>query len=499
MLNKIKQNIELYASNNAFTIDEVNYSYKQFAQSISNIRSLLENLELNKNEIVGVITYNNIETYSSIYALWFSGYCFLPINPLLPATRNQEIIKQCSVRHILTSKNTPEALLLDKNVKFHATNHLNDVALNLSLPSLSDTDLMYILFTSGSTGVPKGVPINRKNLSAFVEAFFANGYEMDENDRFLQMFDFTFDVSVQCYVLPLYLGASIYTVAPDEIKFLTIYKLLEKHKITVAKMVPSVISFLRPYFSKIKLPHLKYSLFSGEALYNEIANEWSVCVPNAVIENYYGPTEATIDCLYYRWDKQKQVEKTYNGVVAIGKTFGDSKAIVLSQDNQLITDDQKGELCVSGSQVMSGYINLPEKNKTAFVSFEIDGVEHNFYRTGDLVSLDTDGDILYCGRIDHQVQVQGYRVELGELEIHAKEIAGNIQAVAIAKEKTPGNMQLFLFLENCPVETKIVVDYLRTVLPFYMQPTKVFTMESFPLTSSGKINRKLLAENISTD
>jgi D-alanine--poly(phosphoribitol) ligase subunit 1 len=388
---------------------------------------------------------------------------------------------------------------LDNYVKFHATNSLNDVVLNLSLPKLSETDLMYILFTSGSTGIPKGVPINRKNLTAFVEAFFANDYEMDENDRFLQMFDFTFDVSVQCYVLPLYLGASIYTVAPDEIKFFTIYKLLEKHKITVAKMVPSVISFLRPYFGKIKLPHLRYSLFSGEALYNEIVNEWSVCVPNAVIENYYGPTEATIDCLYYRWDKQKQIEKTYNGVVAIGKTFGDSKAIVLSQDNQLIRDDQKGELCVSGSQVMTGYINLPEKNKTAFVSFEMDGEIQNFYRTGDLVSRDADGDYLYCGRIDHQVQVQGYRVELGELEIHAKEIAGNIQAVAIAKEKTPGNMQLFLFLEKCTVDTKVVVDYLRTVLPFYMQPTKVFNMESFPLTSSGKINRKLLAENISID
>jgi len=499
MLDIIKQNIEKFYSKDAFIIDEVSYSYEQFAQRISNIRALFDSLKLNENEVVGVITYNDIETYASIYALWFSGYCFLPINPLLPYTRNQEIIKQCSVRHILTSKNTPDALSTGNNVKFHATNQLKDVVLNLSLPKLSDTDLMYILFTSGSTGIPKGVPINRKNLTAFVEAFFANGYKMDENDRFLQMFDFTFDVSVQCYVLPIYIGASIYTVAPDEIKFFTIYKLLEKHKITVAKMVPSVISFLRPYFGKIKLSHLRYSLFSGEALYNEIVNEWSVCVPNAVIENYYGPTEATIDCLYYRWDKQKQTEKTYNGVVAIGKTFGDSKAIVLSQDNQLITDDQKGELCVSGSQVMTGYINLPEKNETAFVHFQFDGVEYSFYRTGDLVSRDSDGDYLYCGRIDHQVQVQGYRVELGELEIHAKEIAGNIQAVAIAKEKTPGNMQLFLFLEKCTVDTKVVVDYLRTVLPFYMRPTKVFNMESFPLTSSGKINRKLLAENISTD
>lgn len=499
MLDIIKQNIEKFYSRDAFIIDEKNYSYEQFAQCISNIRALLSGLELTENEVVGVVTHNDIETYSAIYALWFSGYCFLPVNPLLPDSRNQEILKQCQVRHVLSSKTTPDAPTTNNNVQFHSIGHLTNVAVNLSLPMLRDTDLMYILFTSGSTGVPKGVPINRKNLTAFVEAFFANGYDMNENDRFLQMFDFTFDVSVQCYVLPLYLGASIYTVAPDEIKFFTIYKLLEKHKITVAKMVPSVISFLRPYFSKIKLPYLRYSLFSGEALYNEIVNEWSECVPNAVIENYYGPTEATIDCLYYRWDRQKQTEKTYNGVVSIGKTFGDSQAIVLSDDNQLIADDKKGELCVSGSQVMTGYINLPEKNKTAFVQFVVDGKEQHFYRTGDLVSRDADGDFLYCGRIDHQVQVQGYRVELGELENHAREIAGNIQTAAIAKEKTPGNMQLFLFLENCSVDIKEVADYLRTVLPFYMQPTKIFNLESFPLTSSGKTDRKILAGNIASD
>lgn len=499
MLYTIKQNIIRYSLKDSFIIDDVSYTYQQFAQRISNIRALLDSLELNKNEVVGVITYNDIETYASIYALWFSGYCFLPINPLLPHTRNHEIINQCSVRCVLTSRSAPEELLVNNNVKHQATNSLNDVAINLSLPQLSDTDLMYILFTSGSTGVPKGVPINRKNLTAFVEAFFANGYELNENDRFLQMFDFTFDVSVQCYVLPLCLGASIYTVAPDEIKFFSIYKLLEKHKITIACMVPSVIAFLRPYFSKINLPHLRYSLFMGEALYNDIVNEWSACVPNARIENYYGPTEATILCIYHFWNKNTQTEKSYKGIVAIGKPFGDTKAIILSNNNQIITDEQKGELCVSGSQITLGYINLPEKNKEAFIRVKVDGTEQIFYRTGDLVSRDADGDILYCGRIDHQVQVQGYRVELGELEIHAKEIAGNIQAVAIAKEKTPGNMQIFLFLEKCTVDTKVVVDYLRAVLPFYMQPTKVFNIESFPLTSSGKINRNLLAENISMD
>jgi acyl-coenzyme A synthetase/AMP-(fatty) acid ligase len=183
-------------------------------------------------------------------------------------------------------------------------------------------------------------------------------------------------------------------------------------------------------------------------------------------------------------------------VVAIGKPFGDTSAVILAEDGSLINDSGKGELCISGVQVTNGYLNLPEKNKTSFFELKYQNENRQFYRTGDLVFRDQDGDYLYCGRIDHQVQVQGYRVELGELENQTKLITGNIQVAAIAKEKTPGNMQLFLFLENCPIETDLILNHLRTTLPFYMQPSKIINLDTFPLTISGKINRNQLNELI---
>lgn len=496
MLNKVKENIEKFQAKESFVINETSYTYGEFSQNISNIRNLLESLSLSTNEVIGVVTYNDIETYSTIYALWFCGLCFLPINPLFPVSRNEAVIKQASVRFILSSKPSTDVVPENTDIQFYSTGNLSKQPINLSLPTLLDSDLMYILFTSGSTGVPKGVPINRKNLNGFVDGFYANGYLLDENDKFLQMFDFTFDISVQCYVLPLCIGASIHSIPLDDIKFFTIYQILDKHKITIAKMVPSVIAFLRPYFPKIKLPHLKYSLFSGEALYNEVVAEWSKCVPNAIIQNYYGPTEATIDCLYFTWNELTQTEKTYNGIISIGKTFGDSKAIILSEDGSVITDTEKGELCISGSQVTTGYLNLPEKNATSFVTVNYEGIDCSFYRTGDLVFCNNDGDYMYCGRIDHQVQVQGYRVELGELEHHAKTIAGNIQVAAIAKDKTPGNTQLYLFLENCELESELIAEHLQQVLPYYMQPAKIIKLDTFPLSSSGKINRNQLIELI---
>ncbi|MFZ4455009.1 MAG: amino acid adenylation domain-containing protein [Bacteroidales bacterium] len=496
MIDQIKQNIEKFPDGVAFVINETAYTYLQFGEKVSDIKRVVEQTSQQRNEIIGVVTYNDIETYATIYALWFSGKCFLPINPLLPVSRNQSIIDQTGISILLSSGDATAYIQSDKISHYISTSNIETQAFNLDFNGFSDDDLMYILFTSGSTGVPKGVPINRRNLNAFVSNFSSNGYSFNRNDRFLQMFDFTFDVSVLCYTVPLFVGASVHTVPLDNIKFLSIYQILDKHKITVAMVVPSVVAYLRPYFRKINLPHLNFSMFTGEALPDQLVSEWAACTPNAVIQNYYGPTEGTIDCLFHMWEAKTREAKTYNGIVSIGKPFGDTVAIIVSESGNLITDSSKGELWIGGNQIALGYYKLDEKTKDAFVSYEFDGGKRLFYRTGDLVYRDVDGDIMYCGRIDYQVQVQGYRVELGELEHYAKQIAGNVQVAAAAKENSQGNTLLYLFLENSSMEAKELAERLHKVLPFYMMPTKIINSDKFPITSSGKIDRKKLLETI---
>jgi len=495
MLKKIKESCEKFYNRNAFCIKENYYTYADFARKISDIKNLIERNNKNSNKIIGIITYDDIETYSSVFGVWFANCTFLPINPWNPKARNTEIIKQAGVNIILSSNHNITQIIDPESLTLLFTDELSDVTLNLELPELKDSDIIYILFTSGSTGIPKGVPVNRKNFNSFIDSFLVIGYQLDEHDKFLQIYDFSFDASLHCYVLPLCLGACVYTVPQEEIKYLYAYDLLKKHEITFAKMSPSTLSYLRPFFDKITLKKLRYSLLGGEPLYDDIAGEWASCLPNAKIQNVYGPTEATINCMYYDWNRKNSTKKTFNGIVSIGKPFGDTIAIVVDEELNILSKGETGELCVSGSQVITGYWNNPEKNIETFFVHRINNKKRIFYRTGDFVFVDNDGDYMYCGRIDHQVQIQGYRVELGEIEKHVSDYT-TMRNIAIAKRNDIGNMDICLFVENYKGDTNNIYNYIKSKLPQYMLPYKIIIVHAFPCNISGKIDRNALLKMI---
>jgi D-alanine--poly(phosphoribitol) ligase subunit 1 len=495
MLKKIQNACIKFKDENAFYINGEYFSYQVFAQQISNVRHLLELNQLkDSSKLIGVITFDEIYTYSSIIGVLFAGYGFVPINPANPIDRNESIINQSGIKIILTSTEYNDLYKLPNitQLKVINTSQLDNVDIDISIPDICEDEIAYLLFTSGSTGIPKGVPISRRNLHSFIDAFFALGYELSNKDRFLQMFDLTFDLSLMSYMTPLCIGACVYTVPFGEIKYTSIYSLLEDHNITIALMVPSILSYLRPYFDDIRLPDLKYSLFCGEALYNDITNEWSHCVPNALVQNVYGPTEATIFCLTYDWAKEMASEKSFNGIVCIGKPMNNMFSIIVDEQLKELPAGEKGELCLSGGQLTSGYWNNPEKNKDSFFKYTIKGVERTFYKTGDLCFIDLQGDFMFCGRVDHQVKIQGFRVELSEIEHHVRAFTELSQVAAIASADIIGNTQIILFLEKYKGNLKELNTYLKEKLPSYMIPAEIKCIDMMPLNSNGKIDRKAL-------
>jgi len=479
---------EKYAASNAFCINEVFYSYKQLGESISAIRASVKTLQP-ENIYVGLVANDDLETYAAIFALWLEGKCYVPVNPETPAERNRNVLSQAGATVVIDSS---------EQVLFPELNVIRSKELTLSKPDLeplpvADDALAYIFFTSGTTGVPKGVPISRANLAGFIDAFFELGITMDPSDKCLQMFELTFDLSVMSYLAPLLRGACVYTIPKNKIKFNYIADLLDDHQLTIALMVPSIIHYLRPYFDEISCSAMKFSLFCGEALPLDVTGEWSACVPNARIMNVYGPTEDTIFCTHYTYSRDGH-NKASNGLLSIGKAMNGTLTIIINDKNELVAAGEKGELCLGGVQLTPGYWKNEEKNREVFFQAMYNGTSERFYKTGDLCLADDEGDIMYLGRIDSQVKVQGFRVELSEIEFFAREFLNKVNAVAIAFTNQLHNTEIGMVIESTAFDTRPLLEYMKTKMPGYMIPTQMRFIDQFPLNTNGKTDRKLLKE-----
>lgn len=460
-------------TNNAFCINERFYSYNQLAEKIYSIRSAIqkENV-IGKN--IGLIAHDDIETYASIFAIWLEGAAYVPLHPQQPFERNKEIINESGVFLLLNS---------DPGLKSSFTNTIETKNLipgqvNNQSKKVFDESPAYILFTSGSTGKPKGVEISRKNVSSFMKSFMDTGIQLNENDRCLQCFDLTFDVSVQSFLVPLIKGACVYTIPHDRIKYSYMYGLLENHKITFGAMAPSMIRYLRPYFNEVNVPEMRYNILTAEASPLDLIKEWSNCIPNAEIYDFYGPTEATIYCTFNKFNRSGK-NKCLNGMLSIGKVMNGIDAIIIDEEGKILGKNQKGELCISGDQISPGYCNDDEKNKHSFFEINYKGKITRFYKTGDSCYFDDEDDIMLAGRLDHQVKIQGYRIELGEVEYHAREFLSGQNAVASAFKNQLGNTEIALFVEGRLSSKTGLMEFLNKKMPYYMIPTKIISEGNF--------------------
>jgi D-alanine--poly(phosphoribitol) ligase subunit 1 len=478
MIKDLKTSLEINADRNAFCIGDVYYTYRELSEAVGRIQAGIRRRGGSKSGRVGIVTTDSIETYASIIAAWFMGMAYVPLHPKNPEDRNRTIIREADIDLVLTPdlRSTP------------AASTINDDPVEATLEKeWSGNDLLYILFTSGSTGVPKGVPITYENIQVFLDSYNALGFRCDSSDRFLQMFDLTFDVSIASYLVPLLMGACVYTVPAEGIKYMNVYKLLLKYEISFASIVPSIINYLKPYFGEIRLPRLKYCILTAEASNAKVVKEWQECMPEGQIVNLYGPTEATIWCTGYFFDPQRI--KAYNDMLIIGKPFRNVAVLILDEDGAEVAQGQKGEFFISSGQVTPGYINNEERNRNAFITR--DG--RRYYKTGDVCYLDEGGDLYYCGRADHQVKIQGFRIELSEIEVVARELFA-LNTAAVVYQNALGVPQLGLFLERYSGEVEGVRTSLESKLPYYMIPSSIQVIDSLPYNNSGKIDRVSLVK-----
>jgi D-alanine--poly(phosphoribitol) ligase subunit 1 len=473
----------------AIFVDDRSYTYGELSGLSSAVCALLKAHEVKKWDRVGIFTENNIYTYASLLGILSCGAGYVPLNQDTPVERNTGIIADAGIKVLLYTEKEDKARelsLASGSACRPLNNRITPNQGKLGPLDQMHSDLCYLLFTSGTTGKPKGVPIYYRNLAAFLDMVLESGrYDFNRNDRFLQMFELTFDLSVFSFLVPLSVGASFYPIPRKGITYLEVADTLQTGEITVALMVPSVVNYLRPYFGEINLPQMRYSLFCGEALYHDTLSSWSQCVPSAKIENLYGPTEATIFCLRYEWERGESPHPQGKGIVPIGRPMEGMDAFKINGSSL----DEDGELCLAGEQVTFGYWNNPSKTAEAFGTTE-DG--NKFYHTGDLCKIDQADNFLYLGRIDNQVKIDGHRVELEEIEYHARIFCEDKQVVAAVNTSNPAVHSILLFIESDKDLKSGLKEHLKKHLPNYMMPKEIIAVSLFPLNSNGKIDRKAL-------
>jgi len=497
VIDRIKSTAKKYPNRPALHVDGNFYSYAEFIALAKAIQVEIEERGYIGEEVIGVLTGDDIFTCASIIAIIANGSAYLPINKKNPCDRNVSIISQANARVVLASsahaplENVNQTL--QERIEIISTFLLSPLDGEIQIVSKTQDDLLYLLFTSGSTGVPKGVPIYNRNLNQFLYINIDSGlYEFTKEDRFLQMFELTFDFSVMTFFVPLSVGACCYMVPSDGIAYLNIIDVLEKQNITVAPMVPSVLAYIERYFEELKFESLRYSIFCGEPLTYKLIRGWAKCIPNAIIQNAYGPTEATVYCLSYDITENSS-EVAVQGILPIGKPFPGMNVVIIDEDNNPMQAGQEGELCLSGLQVTDQYWKDEVKTRDAFFRLE-NNSDAIFYKTGDRAFLNNKGDYIYCGRMDSQVKIDGHRVELGEIENVVRDFTNQSHVAAVVSNSESDKNSLKLFLTDGAAENHKLENYMKSKFPPYMIPREIIYLNELPLNQNGKIDRKKLSE-----
>lgn len=499
-----------FADNTAIHDREGSHSYTWLRTVSTGIANAIETSLPASGKAVAILGEKVFYTYAGICGSLFASRPFMPLNKKFPLPRNLQMMrlsesrvlvagKSCAgmLREMLPQLEQPMKVILEEDASAwqrefprHEFIHALPAEELLQPPRATAGHIAYLLFTSGTTGQPKGVPVANRNLMAYM-AYMLDKYQFRESDRFSHTFDLTFDLSVHDMMLSWLSGATL--CIPDDDNPLRMAKYIRGKKISVWFSVPSAgllmnrMRLLKP----ASFPGLRMSFFCGEPLPASIAEQWQEACGGMPLINLYGPSEATIAISEYAWREGHRKEK--NGIVCIGKLFEGQEYCLAEAGEAVESKTPRGELCLGGSQVIEGYLHAPDISKSAFV--ELDGLSGTWYRTGDLVEADEDGDLFFLGRLDAEVKISGFRVNLLEVDHVLRKAAETEQAAAVLDDKGSARIVAFATHESGKSEQAILAEC-RNSLPWYMMPEVVIFVNEIPLNLNGKIDRNELKKMI---
>ncbi|HXT10449.1 MAG TPA: amino acid adenylation domain-containing protein [Candidatus Angelobacter sp.] len=494
------------------------YTYAQLYEQAASLAATLKKQDAGgETPLTAVFAYRSVTAFAGVLAALFRGHGYVPLNRTFPVERSKGMLTRSKCRAMIVDAQSERQLevLLEGATESYVIllpERADASELARRWPRhrfLGKADLepanawgrndfaaskfAYLLFTSGSTGIPKGVLVSQANVQHYVK-WTIKRYGIAEADRHSQTFDFTFDLSAHDMFVTWEAGACL--CCPSQKQLIKPGAFIRDSKLTIWFSVPSTGVFMRRLgmLKPDMYPNLRLTLFCGEALPMETARDWAKAAPNSVIENIYGPTELTIACTAYRWNEATSPAECVNETVPIGQPFDGMQMLVVNEELKEVPPGQDGELLMTGPQLSCGYWHDEAKTKAAFVTPP--GKEAIFYRTGDRVRRPKNGEpLVYLGRIDNQVKIMGHRVELGEIEAAIRRFSGMDGVVALGWPLNAGGADgVVAFVETETLDTAALSENLKTKLPAYMIPRHFHALRSLPLNANGKYDRKALTE-----
>ena len=488
----------------------------------------------------------SVDGYASIIATQLANQTWIPLSPSFPVERNCRIIEQSKPSILVLGpayRNQAEHLvsqcgsyckvvfigwtelddwteqLVDSRIVWLSEESLTAAALiaaaegeAIELAQVNrPCDLAYIMFTSGSTGLPKGVSVTQDNVMAYLKRM-ESIYDATCEDKFSQFFEFTFDLSVHDLFVCWQAGGCLYPAGLADNLMPTAY--VRRHELTFWFSVPTMAASLES-LGQLKvdsMPSLKHVLFCGEALPNRVVKGFQLAASNAVVDNLYGPTEATIAFTIKRFD---ELLADSDGIAGIGKAFDGLDVCIVDENFKACPAGEKGQLLLGGDQLAAGYWQRDDLTNGVFISVDVSvGVDGSgahsqqhkrWYCSGDLASIDENGEIAFFGRMDNQIKIRGYRIELQEVEQLIAKATGvsNVAALAVYKDansevgRSADGIEAFVVCDprgdkGADKSVDELLALCKAHLPAYMVPERIEVMDKLPTNASGKVDRKRL-------
>ncbi len=517
----VSESAARYPEKEAIAFQDETMTYAELERESNKLSHSLLRIGVVRGERVGIHLHRSISSIVGALGILKAGATYVPIDPLCPPHRLGYIVNKCGTRVLITSHEK----LPNIEQGFSAGSPLKTIVVMNGLDAAPgsfvsteiidwkklretaredaphvnaiDADLAYILFTSGSTGNPKGVMLSHLNSLTFVNSAH-DFFQITAADRFSNICPLHFDMSVFDLFVAFKAGATVVVIPEVSAKFpVKLAESIETNKITVWNSVPSALSLLATYknLHHHDLSSLRLILFAGEMFPLKYLRRLQEIIPRSRYCNMYGQTEANSSTSY--WVDHLPPEA--RGSLPIGRPLPNFDVFALDESGREVTEPgREGELYVRSLTVAAGYWGEPEKTENAFVGNPLrPDLNEKVYRTGDLVHLDAEGNYVFVGRKDHMIKSRGYRIEIGEIETvlcdHPK--VKNAVVIPVPDELIGNRIVAVVELsESGMIDNEDILRYCASKLPRYMMPEAVRFCESLPVTSSGKVDRNKLSD-----